>query len=358
MNNTIIELLKKDVPLVLATVVASSGSAPRKAGARMLVSPEGLVRGTIGGGAVEAQVLEAAREILQSRIPAFGHFELKAGEGQTESICGGAQDIFIEPLPKESLEQFERAAEAKSGFWRLDISNPTDPQRVFCLDKESLVPDMDLSAALIPGVVRYEIAENGQPVPGIDRLEFTRGMAAGQDTALRGGRVFYLEHAASEHTVLLCGGGHIAKALADLLSKLDFELEVVENREEMAAKERFPSARAVHHLPEFAGLNEICHIGSNHYIVIVTHGHQHDFTVLEQALHTSARYIGMIGSKSKRDAIYSTLNERGVPKAELACVCCPIGLDIGGQTPEEIGISIAAELIAARNSKLHVKRRG
>lgn len=126
------------------------------------------------------------------------------------------------------------------------------------------------------------------------------------------------------------------------------EVIAVDDREEYASPTRFPFARAVHVLPEFKGLAEACGIGPEHYIVIATRGHSHDRGCLSQAMHTTAHYVGMIGSKRKRDGIYSFLRSEGFSEDDFGRVHSPIGLEIGAETPEEIAVSIVAELIAAR----------
>ncbi|MFR0875093.1 MAG: XdhC family protein [Bilophila wadsworthia] len=114
--------------------------------------------------------------------------------------------------------------------------------------------------------------------------------------------------------VVLCGGGHVSLATGRLAHEVGFEVIAVDDREEYASPTRFPFARAVHVLPEFKGLAEACGIGPEHYIVIATRGHSHDRGCLSQAMHTTAHYVGMIGSKRKRDGIYSFLRSEGFPK--------------------------------------------
>jgi xanthine dehydrogenase accessory factor len=127
-----------------------------------------------------------------------------------------------------------------------------------------------------------------------------------------------------------------------------FRVEVLDDRAEFARSDRFPEASGVHVLPSFYQAMTGFPIDSAAHIVIVTRGHLHDKTVLAQALKTPADYIGMIGSRRKRDTIYKELRKEGFSDADLARVHCPIGLDIGAETPEEIAVSIVAEMISVR----------
>ena len=124
-------------------------------------------------------------------------------------------------------------------------------------------------------------------------------------------------------------------------------VDVVDDREEFANRGRFPMARHCHVLPGFSGLEAACGLEPRHYVAIMTRGHAFDREVLEQALRVHPRYLGMIGSRSKREHVYRLLRAEGVPAGELARVCCPIGLGIYAETPQQIAVSVVAELLAA-----------
>ena len=144
------------------------------------------------------------------------------------------------------------------------------------------------------------------------------------------------------------GGGHISAHLAPLASLVDFRVTVLDDRDEFASPERFPLADEVICRP-FTGAVESLKIKESGYVVIVTRGHAWDGVILGEVLKTPAAYIGMIGSRHKRDAIYEKLLSEGYTDSDLERVHSPIGLDIGGETPEEIAVAIVAELIKARS---------
>jgi xanthine dehydrogenase accessory factor len=173
---------------------------------------------------------------------------------------------------------------------------------------------------------------------------------AGEEGMICGGDLeVFIEPILTPSTLYIFGGGHIALALTKMGKLVGFKIAVIDDRAEFASAERFPEAEVVL-ADEFTKSFPKIKIDKSSYIVIVTHGHQHDEVVLEWAVGTPARYIGMIGSKTKNETIYRHLRDRGISKEQLDRVHAPIGLEIGAQTPEEIAVSILAEVIKARRS--------
>jgi len=148
--------------------------------------------------------------------------------------------------------------------------------------------------------------------------------------------------------VYLFGAGHVSRPVAELAAMVDFRTIVLDDREEFANNERFPKADQIVVLPSYDDVFAGLEIGGDSYLVIVTRGHLHDKTVLEQSLRTDAGYVGMIGSRRKQRLVYDELLGKGFCEDDLNRVHNPIGLDIAAETPEEIAVSIVAELIAAR----------
>jgi xanthine dehydrogenase accessory factor len=237
----------------LVTVVSASGSTPREEGTKMLVRPDGSIFGTIGGGSLEAQIVEEAVKVIRQGKPKRLHRSLTAKEaGEEGMICGGDLEVFIEPI----------------------LTSPA---------------------------------------------------------------------------LYIFGGGHIALALTKMGKLCGFNIAVVDDRADFASAERFPEAEVIL-AEDFTKSFPKIKIDKSSYIVIVTHGHQHDEVVLEWAVGTPAKYIGMIGSKTKNETIFTHLRYRGITREQLDRVHAPIGLGIGAQTPEEIAVSILAELIKVRRS--------
>jgi xanthine dehydrogenase accessory factor len=162
------------------------------------------------------------------------------------------------------------------------------------------------------------------------------------------GARFFVEPLCSDGTVYIFGAGHIGQKLAQLTQFVGFRTVVLDDREEFANRELLGPVDRIVTLKSFDEAIEELNIDEESYLAIVTRGHIHDKTVLGQALRTRARYIGMIGSRKKRDATYAALTEEGFSAQDFTRVHSPIGLNIGGETPEEIAVSIVAELIRTR----------
>jgi xanthine dehydrogenase accessory factor len=157
-----------------------------------------------------------------------------------------------------------------------------------------------------------------------------------------------VEPHAAPHTAVVVGAGHVGLHTARMARAVGFRTVVLDDRKEFANRERFPEANEVKVIPGFTGCFDELGVNGASFVLILTRGHVHDKVVLAQALKTGAGYLGMIGSRKKRDAIYDALVEEGVPREELSRVFCPIGLDIDAETPEEIAVSIVAEMIQIR----------
>jgi xanthine dehydrogenase accessory factor len=152
-------------------------------------------------------------------------------------------------------------------------------------------------------------------------------------------------------TVFIFGGGHVGRCVAHLAAYVDFKVVVIDDREEFASKESVPDADECLVVDTFDGVTARLGMLPDSYAVIVTRGHAHDRNVLEQCLKEKIAYLGMIGSRRKIKLQFQSLLEEGVPKEDLERVHAPIGLPIGGETPEEIAVSIVAEMLQTRNRK-------
>ncbi len=171
---------------------------------------------------------------------------------------------------------------------------------------------------------------------------------AGEDGLLCGGRMqVFIEPIVGQETLCLFGAGHVAQPLARLAKACGFRVELVDDRVKFASRERFPEADLVLVDDFTAGAAQMT-LGRNSYAVVVTRGHKGDGEALRAVVGRGLRYVGLLGSVPKMVHIFSALEAQGVPASDLAQVHTPVGLDIGAQTPEEIAISILAEMIAVR----------
>ena len=347
----VVELLHAGEPAVLVTVVSRTGSAPRDAGTRALQTRNGF-EGTVGGGLLEARAMEAARGSLASAVSARVSVDLSGFLPNSDMICGGGMEVLCEVLSPRQAELFAFAAQVLRqggrGLWLVELRNDgvslhaeaENPVRHLYVDA---LPDTFVDGDALPAGVGIGL-EAVQPL--LDARKNKPGLVE------HNGHAFYVEPLAAPPVLLLCGGGHVSLEVARLAHACDFVVDVVDDRDEFSNAVRFPMARRCLVLPGYENLVQNCGIGRRHFVAIVTRGHSFDREVLAQALASHAQYVGMIGSKTKREQVYAALRKQGVPGTELAAVCCPIGLSIEAETPQQIAVSIVAELLAARAGTL------
>jgi len=346
------ELLAKNEFSVLATIIRLTGSGPRGAGTKFLILEDGTYVGTIGGGLLEARVLAAAKKVFAIRKPVRVSLNLMGKDvAETDMICGGDVDIFLEPLLAEDQDQiqgFRRIQEIRKRGGAALLITVVTPERW----QKGIVPRMFLMPGAepvgsLPGMkaVAEEIA---RIMPLVVKQREPRLVVSRDD--LGGGVELFVEPVLSDPVLYIFGGGHVSAQIIPLAARVGFKVEVIDDRPEFADPAKFPDAAKVHQYAFEGVLGEIP-VDESSFLVIVTRGHIHDKTVLEQCLRTKAKYIGMIGSRRKKAMIYERLLEEGFTKSDLDRVHAPIGLDIGAETPEEIAVSIVAELIQVRAGK-------
>ena len=288
----------------------------------------------------EVQVL---RSMYQQAVSQANIVGLCVGT-RPDCVPDAVLDLLCEYLTPAQAPLF-RAADAAlkaglTGIWLLDVSRADAPERDLYLD--ALPEGQPLVAGL------HEGAEAVRPLLAGRK---------GRPGLVRDGLVErYVEALDAPPVLLLCGGGHVSLETARLAHAAGFVVDVVDDRAEFADPRRFPMARRCLTLPAFEDLAARCGIGRHHYVAIMTRGHSFDREVLAQALKTDAFYIGMIGSSSKKASVYKALRAQGVSDAALDKVCCPIGLGIGADTPQQIAVSVVAELMAARAGTLGALR--
>ncbi len=336
--------LRHQQPCVLVTVVETGGSSPQKAGAHLLVRSDGSFVGTLGGGCVEGDLWYRARRLLAEGGPAYTvqhtlNAQLAAQDGM---VCGGTMRFLLEPFPSpylspQMVQQLEKALEGDS---------PITMATVIDGGKKNVPVGMKW----IIGVDGTVLGEETFPMPDKSVIGRAIQLAPYGENQLvnkeEGGRIF-LEGLTAPVTLILLGGGHVNKAIASLARHLDFRIVVVDDRPEFASQERFPEADEILVAPYDQALRQ-WKVPQNAFIIAATRGHRYDDQAVQAAIATPARYIGVLGSKRKIIMILRHLLEDGVSPSRLANVYAPVGLDIGALTPEEIAISVLAEIIMIR----------
>lgn len=346
----IVEALKKRETLALATLINRVGSAPRAVGAKYLIRSDGRTIGSIGGGCVEAEVWQGAQEVIQEEKKRVFHFNLTSEQlAEGGLICGGNIDILLEPLKEEFLNIYQEILRIKQKGGFAILATLISPEKGFQKGdgtKLLIKTSGERIGSLLGGrELEEEILKEGRGLLSERKpkvLVFSLG-----DKKLE----ILLEPIVSEPTVFLFGAGHISQQLSPLAKKVDFKVVVLDDRDVFANRQRFPEADEVI-VTEFEKSFDRLSIDDTSYIVIVTRGHLYDGLVLEQAIKTNARYIGMIGSRKKIKVLFDHLMEKGVSKEDLNRVHAPIGIEINSETPEEIAVSIVAELIKVRGEPI------
>ncbi|MBQ2928393.1 MAG: XdhC family protein [Oscillospiraceae bacterium] len=323
MLKTIEQKLTAGESLVLVTVIASSGATPRGAGARMLIGKEGRICGTIGGGAVEYRSEQIAARVLEEKTSLGHDFTLTKDDVQNLGmICGGACDVYFHYLPAgdaHTLLLCRKAEEAFQKGWDLWLLTDVGPQDIM-------------------GLYTREWGFWGICVP--ETLSLSRHPE-------RTGDIF-AEQINASGRVYIFGGGHVAQELVPVLAHVGFRCVVMDDRAEFTRPELFPGAEEII-CGDLTRLENYMSIGSEDYVCVMTRGHSHDTVVQAQVLRCRPTYCGVIGSIFKAAGVRKTLKEEyGLIDEELDLVTTPIGLNIKGETPAEIAISIAAQMILHR----------
>lgn len=327
MDKAIIASAGKEAGRVaLVTIVEVQGSAPRHPGSKMLVRPSGEIEGTIGGGLGESRAIAAALAAISERSSSFLEFEMLGSEAEGEElICGGVNRMLVEfvadPAPYAAalaaLESGDRAVLEKRitrrEGGRLDL-------RVSLRQEGEGLPD-EAAKALASRKLRFDEGE---------------------------GLVY--DPLFPEEKLLIVGGGHVGRALALAARPLGFQVSVIDDRGEFLGEERLgKSVKSI-----CGGYEEAIAafpFDNATYAAVITRGHLYDLESSRAVLKKKYRYAGIIGSRRKVSLLLEQLKKDGYPEETLAAIHAPIGLDIGSETPEEIAISILAEIIAVRHDK-------
>ncbi len=346
---TIDQLFERDGSAVLATIIRQAGPSPRGAGTKCLIMDDGSFIGTIGGGILEAQTLEKAKEVFDAGLPIRLYFSLEGTDvAETDMLCGGRVEVFLEPISALNPAHVAVFQEAGKG-----LSQGGGGLLVTLIDRERWQDGES---------PKLFLGKNGERAGSLTKARGIEDLLAKRVGKILRSRQLSLfsmnddegspvevlaEPVMAASFLYVFGAGHVSKQIVPLANLVGFHVVVIDDREEFADPRFFPEAAEIRYIP-FEGAMERLTIDKSSFVVIVTRGHIDDKTVLAQSLKTEARYIGMIGSKRKRDIIYEKLFEEGFTQQDIDRVHSPIGLDICAETPEEIAVSIVAELIEVR----------
>ncbi len=342
----VVQLLEDEQPCVLATVVRTKGSTPQKPGAKLVVRQDGSGVGTLGGGCVEGDIWFAAKEIMRRKGgPEFRDYYLNEDIATRDGlVCGGTMYFFIEPLWKpDAFLPFGKAM--------MDAYESGQPVAVATIVR-ALSNRGILGAKLLlneDGVVSGSLGDPELDSLAMEAASKVSDLGTNQHVMTHDGVEIFIEGYTTPPTVVLVGGGHVAKATYTLARLLGYRVYVVDDRREFANKERFPEAEDTVVVPDYTeGLDQVP-INANTFIIVATRGHWFDDLALEAAIRTPAKYVGLLGSKRKTILIYQRLVQLGISPERLKQVYAPVGLEIGALSPEELAVSIMSEIIMFRH---------
>lgn len=364
----IIDTLQAGETAAMATIVKRKGSVPREVGAKMLVHRGGKISGTVGGGCGEAEVWRSALNVIDTLRPNMVQVDLTEEIAmESQGVCGGIFDVFVQPWHNTPLAgqptmqdiagAISDALEGEQAIVLATVIAADGPWRA-SIGRQMLVHEggetignlmlPDAPAELMPRLVQ---AAQHAIVSGKPQIENVRAslaldssMAAQQATWAE----IFIEPFVPRPVLLIAGAGHIAMPLAALAHQMNFAVSVTDDRVSFVNRERFPSAKQLL-LGDIEAILRGYPITPRTHVVLVTRAHAHDVQGLRAIIDSPAAYIGMIGSQRRVWAVFKLLHQEGVPAEKLARVRAPIGLNLGGASPEEIALSIMAEIIMLRH---------
>jgi xanthine dehydrogenase accessory factor len=306
--------LKKKIPVMLLYVLESKGSSPGRQGFFMAVNAKEEMEGSIGGGIMEHKFVEMAKEKLRVGSSESGVrkqiHDKSAKKDQSGMICSGEQTILLYPVRKKDAAQIKKII-------------------------SSLEKNKNRTLLLSPGGIKCS--------KEIPEKDFVFVMESDTDW-------LYKEKTGYKNHLYIIGGGHCALAFSESMSKMDFFIRVYDERKKLKTMRQNKSAHEKHIVKDYSKLNELITSGRDHYVVIMTFGYRTDDIALKALLNKEFKYLGLLGSQSKIEKMFEDYRKEGISENLLQRIHTPIGLPIKSQTPEEIAISIAAEIIKIKNS--------
>jgi len=322
--------------IALATVVQTWGSSPRRAGAKMALTRDGKITGSVSGGCVEAAVFEAGVEVLKSNIPQLLHFGV-ADETAWEVglACGGSIDIFVKPLDSDFFSELHSVlVDEHQAVVVTVVRGPND-----LLGREILLKD----DGNVTGTLNDELDANA-----LNLARETLAQGVSRRAMLNEAVEVFLEVILPPPTIIAVGGVHITIALMALAKTLGYRTVVIDPRQAFGNAERFPNVdQLIQAWPQEAF--QQVQITRSTAIALLTHDPKLDDPALKIALSSPAFYVGALGSRTTQMKRRQRLQDEGLTEAQLDRLHGPIGLEIGAGTPEEIALAIMAEIVAARN---------
>jgi len=309
-------------PVMLLVVAESSGSSPGRAGYKMAIGADGELCGSVGGGVMEVSLVEHAK------------VKSKKAKGKSESTIRNAQSAIQEQIhQKDSPNSSGMICSGKQTV----IFRLLTPNDVGTVDSiiESLANRTDTFLTITSNVLKLGPTKVGTPNATFEKLTETD--------------FEYVEKLGFKNDLYIIGGGHCALALSELMSKMDFHISIFDDRPELNTIEKNRFAHEIDIIDSYENIGESIRVGDNTYVVVMTLGYISDAIVMRQLINRDLKYFGVLGSKAKMATLLKELKSEGFAAERLDRIHTPIGLPINSRTPEEIAVSIAAEIIGVKN---------
>ena len=314
---------------VLCSLVDWKGSVPRRDYPVMLVLEDGTAIGTVGGGGMEHQVIEAAKSVLQTSQSVLKNYDLSGTlADQASGICGGLTKVLIEPFSSAVKEFFITAFSQDGRLNKYPI----------------MVQITDQDPALIErNIIDEAFNLNSLPARVQDVIATVKGSCRSRSITVYD-QHFLIQQAPSRSILHIFGAGHVAKAVAELANFIELDVHIYDDRTDLATRDRFPFALGID-TSSIAELPERVHIPEADFVLIATRGHRHDFELMRWLLTEKRSYLGLMSSQRKWQILSAALQKDGFSEAQLQAVHSPVGLDIASETVPEIAVSILSEII-------------
>lgn len=333
----IYEHLKNGEDVVQAIIYDSEGSSPRRSGAKMGVLQNGITFGTIGGGRLESEVIRGSKNVFKKGRSSIMEFDLN-GYKDTDMICGGRVSVFLQYISFKDREFIDCC------------------KKIIELNRKGIESSFIIELNCVDSNLHYGIYCHKKLVKGIfynieNVLSNLKNIKPQISSFNYDNNFVIIDPVFVKDTVFIFGAGHVSQMISKLTSMLNFKTVIIDNRKEFANRNRFKEADEIVIVDDFKSFADKLELNSTSYVILVTRGHRDDFTVLKSIIKKPAYYIGMIGSNRKKEILFSKLRVCGCEDKYLDRVYSPIGIKINSDTPEEIAVSIAAQLILKRSEK-------
>ena len=339
------ELEREGRRFAVCTVVRTVGSTPQVVGAKLLVDDLGRLTGTLGGGCVEGDAFVEAKRVLATGDASLREYELTEDLAwDTGLVCGGTMWIAIEPgdraLRLAGRDLLGDVLAASSG------GRPVALATLLRKTDRDFAPEAKLFVET-DGAAHGSLGDAAVDARALSAAEEALRQGTARTIALDERHELLIEPIVAKPRLVIAGGGHVGLAIAKMATLLEYEVTVIDDREEYAARERFGPGVDVVRMDMVEALRSLP-MGWNSFLVIATRGHKLDSHCLREAVKRDVRYVGLLGSKRKTVLIAKMLRDEGVPEERIRRVHAPIGLDLGGRTPAEIALSVLSEMSLER----------